>query len=52
MSLVRRLVYSMGFRPTYPSIFYSPSAALNYIMRDAMRDHLMKIHLYEENKNG
>jgi hypothetical protein len=42
----------MGFRPAYPSIFYSPSVALNYIVQDAMRYELMKIHLYEENKNG
>jgi hypothetical protein len=52
VSRIRKLIYRLGFRPTYPSIFYSPSAALNYIMRDAVRDHLMKIHLEEENKNG
>jgi hypothetical protein len=52
MRLVRRLVYSMGFRPSHRSFFYAYLLDVEYIMLDAAKNELMKIHLYEENKNG
>jgi hypothetical protein len=42
----------MGFRPSHHSFFYAYTLDVKYIVQDAMRHELMKIHLYEENKNG
>lgn len=36
MGLLRRLIYALGFRPKWPSIWYSPSRALIESVKDAV----------------
>jgi hypothetical protein len=52
MRLVRRLVYSMGFRPSHRSFFYAYMLDFEHTVRDARKHEFMIIHMYEENKNG
>lgn len=48
MKYIRRWLYRRGYRPKYPSMFFSPTLHLIYAMKDAQKSHHLYKDLYRE----